>query len=592
MREATCRASRVLLLAGTAAAVVLFTAGAACADPAGPSPVPAPPPATSSLNPGIYGPLVGGGTMAPPPVMGPGLAPVGGSDPSWWDVPGQIEKAIDTWFGNLVKSALEPVLRLIGNTLLASPEVSDGRIAQIWTGVLVTANTLYVLFVLAGAVILMGHETVQTRHSLKEIAPRLVLGAIASNASLWAISQTVSLGNALSAALMDGKLSAEGVGSRLTSLIVDKIFLPSGVSQLFLVLLGGAVAVMGIVLLVACLIRATVLLVLTAGAPLALACHALPQTDPLARLWWRAIIGCLATQVGQALVLIICVQVFFDPNADTILGLPSGGGLVDLLLCLVLLFVLIKIPIWTTRLVLGRRALGGTWAGYAIKSALLFNGLRYMRGHLRSSPTSTRTSGAWHNRRRPGPPGTGLVPYRGPRPGGEGGGGLGGWQLRPETVTATATVVGDKPPPSQGEAAPGGPRSPRPHAPPAPMPLGPVRRPLALPVGQSVRRDRQHQAFTAAAAERGKQYGLFPPVAKTGPAAPRRTETQPTAPRPGSRLKHEPLFPNPAPRKRSPKQDPLPLAVKFLAPSDDKPRPARRKPPATPASFAPPKKES
>lgn len=589
MRRAIFRASRGLLLAGTAAAIVLLTAGAACADPTGPSPAPAPSPTPPSLNPGIYGPLVGGGTMAPPPVMGPGLAPAGGSDPSWWDVPGQIEKAIDTWFGNLVKSALEPVLRLMGNTLLASPDVSDGRIAQIWTGVLICANTLYVLFFLAGAVIVMGHETVQSRYSVKDIAPRLVIGAVASNASLWAITQTVSLGNALSAALTNQKLSAEGIGSRLTSMIVDKIFLPSGITQLFLVLLGGAVAVMAIVLLVTCLIRAAVLLALTAGAPLAMACHALPQTDPLARLWWRAIIGCLATQVAQALVLIICVQVFFDPNADTILGLPSGGGLVDLLLCLVLLFVLIKIPIWTTRLVLGRRALGGTWAGYAIKSALMFNGLKYARGRLRSSPTSTRATGVWHNPRRPGPPGTGLVPYPGPRPGGGGGSGLGGWQPRPETVTATATVVSDQTPPSTAGTTTESPRPPRSHAPPAPMPLGPVRRPLALPVGQTVRRDRQHQAFTVAPIEQGRQYGLFPPLAKTGPGAPRRPENPSAAPRPGSGLKHEPLFPNPAPRKRAPTPDPLPLAVKFIAPSDHRPRPTRRKPSSAPV---PPKKES
>ncbi|WP_194925827.1 hypothetical protein [Catenulispora pinisilvae] len=498
-------------------------------------------------------------------------------------MPGQIEKAIDTWLGNLVKSALEPVLRLIGNTLLSSPDMSDGRIAQIWTGVLITTNTLYVLFVLAGAVIVMSHETVQTRYSVKDIAPRLVLGAIASNASLWAISQTVSLGNALAAALTNGKLSAEGIGSRLTSLVVDKIFLPSGTTQLFLVLLGGAVAVLGIALLVTCLIRAAVLLTLTAGAPLALACHALPQTDGLARLWWRAIIGCLATQVLQALVLVICVQVFLDPNADTILGLPSGGGLVDLLLCLVLLFVLVKIPIWTTRVVLGRRAMGATIAGRLARSFLYYKAFTTIRGRSGGpSPRRAGTSGAWVNHQRPGPPppGTGMAPYQGPRPGG--GGGLGGWQPRPETVTATATVASDQSPPNANGAA-DGPRPPRPHGPPAPTPLGPVRRPLALPVGQTVRRDRQHQAFTAAPAKRGKQYGLFPPVAKTGPATPRQAESPSTAPRPVSRLKHEPLFPNPAPRKRASRPDPLPLAVQFLAPSDHTPRRTRPSPPPAPS---------
>jgi len=524
--------------------------------------------------------------MAPPPVIGPGLAPVGGSDPSWWDVPGQIEKAIDTWFGNLVKSALEPVLRLIGTTLLSSPDVSNGRIAQIWTGVLITANTLYVLFVLAGAVIVMGYETVQTRHSVKEIAPRLVLGAVASNASLWAISQTVSLGNALAGALTNQKLSAEGIGSRLTSLVVDKIFLPSGVGQLFLVLLGGAIAVMGIALLLTCLVRSAVLLTLTAGAPLALACYALPQTDGLARLWWRSIVGCLATQVAQALVLIICVQVFFDPNADTMLGLPSGGGLVDLLLCLVLLFVLIKIPIWTSRIVLGRRPLGATMVGRLARSFLYYKTFTAVRGRT-ASGTSQRvgTSGSWTNNHRPGPPspGVGLVPFRGPRPGG--GGGLGGWQPRPENVTATATVVSD----ASGPSSAGAQRPARPHGPPEPTALGPVRRPLALPVGQSVRRDRQHQTFVDAPPERGKQYGLFPPVAKTTAAGPRGNTPSSATPRPDAGLKHEPLFSNSAPHKRVTKPDPLPLAVQFLAPSDHQPRPVRWKPATLPA---PPKKES
>jgi len=463
--------------------------------------------------------------------------------------------------------------------------VSDGRIAQVWTGVLITANTIYVLFVLAGAVIVMGHETVQTRHSLKQIAPRLVLGAVASNASLWAISQTVSLGNALSAALTNQKLSAEGIGSRLTSLIVDKIFLPSGVTQLFLVLLGGAVAVMGIVLLVTCLIRAAILLTLTAGAPLALACHALPQTDPLAKLWWRAIIGCLATQVAQALVLIICVQVFFDPNADTILGLPSGGGLVDLLLCLVLLFVLIKIPIWITRIVLGRRPFGSTTAGYMIKSAIAWKAYGWAKGSLGNpAPGRPRRSGVWHNNHRPPPaPGGGLAPFRGPRPGG--GGGFGGWTPRGETVTATATVNrGESPTPPPADTA-----GPRPHGP-VPRPaLGPVRAPLALPVGRTERLSRAHRASVAAGPPpRGTQYGLFGPITATAPKAPRPPERP--APAPSSGLKHEPAFPNPAPRRRAPKQQaaPMPLAPVFLAPSDQASNGTRRPKPTQPAPPRPP----
>ncbi|WP_143765492.1 hypothetical protein [Catenulispora acidiphila] len=550
-----------------AVALVVVAANTAAADPAGPgspaSPTPQPVP------PGIYGPLIGGGQMAPPPMVGPGLAPANGSDPSWWDVPGQIEKAIDAWFGNLVKSALQPVLRLIGSTLLSSPDVSDGRIAQVWTGVLILANTVYVLFVLAAAVIVMGHETVQTRHSIKEIAPRLVIGMVASNASLWAISQSASLGNTLAAALMTGQLSAEGIGSRLTSIIVDEIFLPSGVTQLFLVLLGGAIAVMGLVLLVTCLLRAAILLVLTAGAPLAFACHALPQTEGLARLWWRAVIGCLATQVLQALVLITCCQVFFDPNADTLLGLPSGGGLVDLLLALVLMFILIKIPIWVTRIVLGRRPLGATLAGRLAKSYLLYRGFGLARDHLSRRPTTQRTSGVWHNRNRPGPPlpGSALMPSRGPRPGS--GSGPGGWRPAPDTVTATATVVPDaSAPPAEA------PRTARPHGPAPRTPLGPVRKPLALPPGRSTRLDRlQQEQLNTPSTPRGRQYGLFGPIEKEpGPPTPRPVPAK-SEPRPGSALKHEPAFPNPSPRKRTPNPPTiLPLAPVFLPPTAKEPR--------------------
>ncbi|MBS2547418.1 hypothetical protein KGQ19_11100 [Catenulispora sp. NL8] len=484
--------------------------------------------------------------MSPPPAVGPGLTPAGGSDPSWWDVPGQIEKAIDTWFGDLVKSALEPVLKLIGDTLLSSPDVSDGRVAQVWTGVLITANTLYILFFLAGAVIVMGHQTVQTRYSMKEIAPRLVIGAVASNASLWAISQTVSLGNALAAALMDSKLSAEGIGSRLTSMIVDKLFLPSGITQLFLVLLGGAVAVMGIVLLITCLIRAAILLTLTAGSPLALACHALPQTDPLARLWWRAIIGCLATQVAQALVLITSIQIFFDPNADTILGLPSGGGLVDLLLCLVLLFALIKIPIWTTRVVLGRGAMGATMVGRLARSFIYYKAFTLARSRLGGQEARQRTSGVWHNNFRPGPPtpGAGLVPSGGPRP--EDGGGLGGWSPRPETVTATATVHQSSS--SSGSGHPGPPHGRGPSGQPSTIPPGPTRRPLALPPGRSTRLDRlAKERVENPLPNRGVQEGLFPPISSS--AGPRQAKphnkTAPAAQRPNGQHESAPPAPTP-----------------------------------------------
>lgn len=576
------RAVRALTTAvvGAAAVVVIV----ACVAEADPGPAPTPPIVTTpnTPTPGIYGPLVGGGTMAPPPQpMGTDIPQ--GSDPGFFDIPGQIEKAINTWFGNLVKSALGPVLKLVSSVLLSSPDVSDGRIAEVWTGTLVTANTLYVLFVLAGGVIVMSHETVQSRYSLKQIAPRLVVGVIASNASLWAIEQSVSLGNALSSAVLNRPVSAEGIGAQLTSMIVDKIFLPGGVGTLFMVLLGGAVAVLGLALLITCLIRAAVLIVLTVGAPLAFACHALPQTEGLAKLWWRGVFACLATQLGQALVLITCLQVFFDPHADLIFGVPSGGGLVDLLLCLCLFFVLIKIPIWATRIALGRQPLGGTMASGLLRNFLYYKAFMAMRGRFGSRPPPSRRppGAAWVNRSRPGPPapGGGLAPFGGPRPGG---GGSGGWSPEPPTVTVTRIWPSSTPPPTE----PGrGPMKPRPTPP-------------ALPPGRSARLDARHRATVATPPVRGQQHGLFPPVASPvkQPAEP--SVTTSLSPRSRSGYRNNALFPPPrsqrmqAPRAAAPVRaasnsgstsSPVPV---FLSAADHI-EPAKRREPKAPKAVPP-----
>ena len=85
-----------------------------------------------------------------------------------------------------------------------------------------------------------------------------------------------------------------------------------------------------------------------------LACHALPHTDPLARLWWRALTACLAVPVGQALVVAAAVRVVLHPEATDVFGLTSRA-LVDLLVVVCLLWLLLAIPRWAVRAVLSGR---------------------------------------------------------------------------------------------------------------------------------------------------------------------------------------------------------------------------------------------
>jgi hypothetical protein len=70
-------------------------------------------------------------------------------------------------------------------------------------------------------------------------------------------------------------------------------------------------------------------------------------------LWWRLLAAVLGIGFLQAFVLMLMLQVFFDPDSN-VLGIPTAAGLVDLLVCGALFVILLKIPGWVLRVALGR----------------------------------------------------------------------------------------------------------------------------------------------------------------------------------------------------------------------------------------------
>ena len=276
-----------------------------------------------------------------------------GSGPALTDIPGQIEQAIDGWFGNLVKSALTPVLSLFGELALATPNLTGGQITQIWEMTLGIADACFVLFAVIGGVIVMTRDTVQSRYGLKQILPRLVFAFIAANTSLLLINQILTFGNALTLAVWNTPVSGAGIGNQLLGYIMASIFVPDGVTQIFMILFGLVLAVMALAVVFSFALRTAALLLLTILAGPMLLCHALPGLDEVAKLWWRALAAVLAIEFLQAAVLMLMLQVFFDPNSN-VLGVPTAAGIVDLLVCGALFVILLKIPNWVMRMVLGR----------------------------------------------------------------------------------------------------------------------------------------------------------------------------------------------------------------------------------------------
>ncbi len=316
-----------------------------------------------------------GGTTTPStPTAGSGGTVSGGTQPSpgLLDITGHIEAAIDDWFRSLVTDALDPVLTLLGHTLLATPNVTaQSRVGQLWRMTEGTADAFLVLFVLAGGAIVMGHETFQTRTALRDVLPRIVVAAVAVNASLGLAGLAISTADSLSAAVL-----GQGVDAANAAVVLRQLVLGSLASGgIFVVLLGGVVAVLAVVLLATYVVRLALVILLVVAAPICLVCHALPQTEGLAKLWWRAFSGTLAVQVAQSLVLITALRVFLASGGPANLGIASTGGVVDLLVSACLCWVLVKIPGWVSRVVFsGSKGRGGI--GRVVRDVVIYKGAK------------------------------------------------------------------------------------------------------------------------------------------------------------------------------------------------------------------------
>ncbi|WP_145908938.1 conjugal transfer protein TrbL family protein [Kitasatospora viridis] len=338
---------------------VVLLCGSAHADPITPPPAPGASPASPGPSPGLTpAPPIGGPPgPVPTPAPSPGPSPVppadGGSgdgdSASWWDVPGQIREAITGWLADLIRPAVEPVVNTLVRMLLTPVDpAASGRVRELWQQMLTLALAGYGLFVLAAALTTMGHGSLQQRWGAPELLPRLVLGISASALSMTISETLLALANAVTVAVFGDGVRAEDVAGTLVGLVIAQL---TGSAAPYLLVLQLVTVVLAVVLLVAALMRTAALVVLRVAAPLMLVCHAHPLSEGIARLWWRAYLGCLGTEIAQAVVLLVCVRVLLDPANYGLVPLASTTPLVNMLLLCCTLYLLIKIPSWIRRIV-------------------------------------------------------------------------------------------------------------------------------------------------------------------------------------------------------------------------------------------------
>ena len=325
--------------------------------------------------------------------------------------------AIDQFLHGLVADLLNPGLELLSHTLLATPTPEQiPGLAGLWNSSWQILLGCYAVLVLLGGMLVMGYQSVQTRYGLREIAPRMIAGFLAGALSLVGSGIAIQLANALSAAVLANGVDPAGGATALRQLIGSSLTAatPGPVPGTGLLIVGLVAAAILQMLLLVYVVRVAITVILIAGAPLALMLHALPQTDGIARWWWRAFAGCLAVQVAQSLTLVATVRLFLTPDgvAGGLFGTVPGSDWARTLVVLALLILLWRIPFWILRAVRGGGS-GRSLIGSIVRTAILIKTAGLIGG--RSRGLATLLGG--RRARRPGfPPGPTGPGARGPRP--------------------------------------------------------------------------------------------------------------------------------------------------------------------------------
>ncbi|MDG4834818.1 hypothetical protein O7627_36740 [Solwaraspora sp. WMMD1047] len=251
------------------------------------------------------------------------------------------------WLAERVQGMLGGLVSLLTATFFTSPDVTVFPQVQLLVGrSVVVVNAAFVLAIIVAGATAMTHGTFQIRYQAKDLLPRLVFGFVASNFGVELCRMLIETANALTVAMVGQTASGPQVIEFVTARIVGALTSPP--SAVLAVVIGLIIVVLFYMLLVGWFARIATLIVLAGIAPVALACYALPHTQAAAGLWWRSLLGCLATPLLQAIFFTTGVDLLLDPehNVPILLGLPGGAStdVFNLFMAAFLLMVTVRIP--------------------------------------------------------------------------------------------------------------------------------------------------------------------------------------------------------------------------------------------------------
>ncbi|MEU8182033.1 hypothetical protein AB0B86_14845 [Micromonospora sp. NPDC049047] len=317
----------------------------------------------------------------------------------------------------VAEQALQPVMEALGASWLSTPDLTTNEhVKAIWTTSLIVANGVIVLFIVAGGFLVSARETLQARYGLKQVLPRIAVGVVLANCSLLLGQKAIELTNALTVAIAGNTIDGPTAATAIRQ-IVDNALQGDG---FLMALMAIAVIVMCVVLEFTFVLRLAALIILFGFAPAALICHASPLTEGVANLWWRCVLACLGLQLGQAVIVMSSIKVFLTPAGPTVMGVPAtGAGLLGVVVCLTMLWLLIKLPGWMRQFILGPlgQRSGRGLLGQLVHAVLMIKTLGTAAGLLGAASTAGGGGRTAPRPSGPRPSPGGPRPPRPPRPG-------------------------------------------------------------------------------------------------------------------------------------------------------------------------------
>jgi hypothetical protein len=249
------------------------------------------------------------------------------------------------WMAQQLMGALQPVIAAIMrnplNILTQTPPVDtyqNPTVTTWWQSFLAVVDlALASLIVIGGYNVVVGRHLGLPHSELAEFLPRLLLAYGAAHFSLFFLGLFIDLENALN------MVALNLAGTSMLTNIISALFQGNLAAEGLLVwVLGFVLGVMAILLGAQMAVRLALLWVLLVLSGPGLVCFALPQTIGFGRMWLSLTATTVLVQFFQVVTLALGGMLLTSLGATNVFGV--GGTLATLLVCVALLYLVLRIP--------------------------------------------------------------------------------------------------------------------------------------------------------------------------------------------------------------------------------------------------------